>query len=210
MSDKAEDEVWKVYPEIPFIEVSSLGRVRTKDRVVIRKDGRKLPIKGRILKQQLNKSGYMYVSINKNKKHITLSVHRIVAITFIPNPHGWQEVNHIDNDKTNNSVSNLEWCTREYNEACKKNFGTSQAEVSGQPVIAVNLKTSEVFLFESQSEAARQLGVYQGNIGSVIKGKQNKTGDFWFCKADENTVEKTRAKFGDNVAEKVEELMRQN
>ena len=74
-------------------------------------------------------------------------------------------------------------------------------------VIAINLETSETFLFESQREAARQLGIDRGNIYMVVKGKQNKACGLWFCNADETAVEKTRAKFGNEIANKVEKLM---
>lgn len=152
----------------------------------------------------------MLVSSSVDGKKVTLLVHRIVATCFIPNPNNLPEVNHIDNDPTNNAVSNLEWCTDQYNQNYKKNFGTSPADVSGRPTIAVNPKTSEVFWFESQHEAARQLCVGQGNVNSVVNGKLNIIGGYWFINADENAVERTREKFGDDIAKKVEKLMNEN
>lgn len=75
-------------------------------------------------------------------------------------------------------------------------------------VLAVNLKTKKISLFKSQREAARQLGVDHGSVSRVFKGRYSQTGGYWFCYADENTVEKkTRAKFGDEVASKVEKLI---
>lgn len=146
-----------------------------------------------------------------NGKQVNLQVHRIVAICFLPNPDNLPEVNHKDNDPTKNAVSNLEWCTRKYNEAYKKNFGTTQAEVLGRvlgrPVIAINPETSEAFWFKSQREAERELGVDNSSISKVVKGKQNRACGYWFCRSDENAVEKTRAKFGDGIANKVEELI---
>lgn len=208
MTNKAkEQEIWKQYPEFDFIEVSNLGRVRTKDRYVPSKNASKRLVKGRVLKQHDNGHGYMFVQFYANGKRITLRVNRMVAITYIPNPHNYPVVNHLDNDRANNAVSNLEWCTRKENEDYKKNFGTSTPEVLGRPVIVVNPETSEVFWFESQSEAARQLGVYQQNINHVVKGLRYTASGYWFCDADENAVEKTRIKFGDEVAKKVEELL---
>lgn len=103
----------------------------------------------------------------------------------------------------------MEWCTRQENIAYRDRLGrTSRQGAPKKPVIAINSETFEVFCFESQREAARQLGVYQGGISGVVKGNRNKTGDYWFCCADETAVEKTRIKFGDNVSEKVEELMK--
>lgn len=276
-----DQEVWKTYPDYPFIEVSNLGRVRTKDRIVVRSDGRKRFVKGKVLKQQFTRDGYLYVQFWANGKHFSLRIHRMVAVCFIPNPDNLPEINHIDNDKTNNFASNLEWCTDQYNQNYKKNFGTSPAQIFGKPVFAVNLETgkvlrfesrheaerqlgiansnisavvkgkliqvggywftedeseiteekiqevkakmtfrgsviainigtSEVFLFETQSEAARQLGISISGINKVVEGLYNKTKGLWFCYADENAVEKVRSKFGDEVARKVEELINEN
>lgn len=275
--DKEEKEIWKIFPDYPFIEASNLGRVRTRDRYALLKNGGKRFIKGRVLKQSPNNKGYMCVSFCTRGKQIHLLVHRICATCFVPNPLDLPEVNHIDNDPTNNIVSNLEWCTRKYNISYKERYGKSAAEVSGRPVFAVNLKTGkvlrfetqleaaqqlgvnatcvnnvvkgkqytaggywftedenkitekkikeikanmqscpviavnqdtfEVFYFDSQREAARQLRVNKGNLNSVLKGRYRKTGRYWFCYADENAVENTREKFGDELAKKVEELM---
>lgn len=204
-----EEEVWKQYPDYPFIEASNLGRVRTKDRYVTVKGRGKRFVKGRILKQQLHKNSYMYINFRVNGKFVTLRVHRMVAICFLSNPNDYPEVNHIDNDPKNNAASNLEWCTRQYNEDYKNNFGTTSVEVFGRPVIAVNSETSEAFWFESQSEAARQLGVDQSAVAKVAKGKRRyKTaGGCWFTYADGNATEKTRSKFGDEITEKVERLI---
>lgn len=208
-----EEEVWKVYPEYPFIEVSNLGRIRTKDRVVTDRRGRKYHIKGRVLKQELLPSGYLFVHFNANGKIVNLRVHRAVAICFIHNPNNLPEVNHIDNDRTNNVVSNLEWCSHQENITHREKCGIPAKEftkVTRKPVFAVDLNSLEIFLFESRMEAARKLELYGQNIDKVIKGYYSKTGDYWFCNADETAIEKVRAKFSDEVAEKVEKLMNEN
>lgn len=275
-----EQEIWKPYPEYPFIEVSNLGRVRTIDHFVVGKDRKRRLIKGHILKQQLTQKGYLQVEFGVDGKTIHRKVHRLVAFCFIPNPNNYPEVNHIDNDRTNNSASNLEWCTHGFNIAYKKKFGMSAAEVQGKhvsainlrtmeilhfesqaeaarktgvsnqmvnavihgrkktaggflfaedgseiteekireikvnmrskPIIAINLGIFEVLWFKSQSEAARQLRINKGNISGVINEQKNKAGDYCFFRADENTIEKVRAKFGDEVARKVEELMNEH
>lgn len=281
MIDEEKEEAWKVYPKIPFIEASNLGRVRTKDRVVIRNNGRKQFIKGRVLKQRLRSDGYMDVHFSVNGKSIRLLVHRIIATCFLSNPNNLPEVNHKDNNRTNNFASNLEWCTRQYNLDYKKSFGTAPAQVQGHPVYAVDLKTGKILRFESQCEAGRQLGidsskiprvvkgkliqtggywfaedeceiteekiqeikakmeflggvvainlesltvlrfesqveaerqlgVDHSSIAKVAKGKQNKAGGYWFCYADETAIEKTREKFGNEVAGKVEKLIREH
>ena len=208
MSDETkEKEIWKQYPKYPWIEASNLGRVRTKDRTIVDKNGKKRFVKGRVLKQHLDNNGYLCVRFRVNGKLVHLRVHRIVAISFIPNPNNCPEVNHKDNDRTNATVSNLEWCSKQYNLDYKNNFGTSPADVQGKSVIAVNLKTGKVLKFESQHEAARQLEILAQSINKVLKGRMNKTHDYWFCYVNENVVEKVRAKFGDKVANEVEKLM---
>lgn len=76
----------------------------------------------RILKQQKNKYGYLQIGLHKNGKEKKYLIHRLVAETFIENPYNHPEVNHKDENKKNNSVSNLEWCNRIYN----VNYGNAQ------------------------------------------------------------------------------------
>ena len=97
-------------------EVSSYGRVRSLDRY----DSRNHFRRGRILKLSYDTVGYLIVGLHSNGKAKTYLVHRLVAQAFIPNPDNLPEVNHIDEDKMNNRVDNLEMCNREYN----SNFGT--------------------------------------------------------------------------------------
>lgn len=188
-----EQEIWRTYLEFDFIEVSNLGRIRTKDHYVAGKDRKRRLIKGHILNQQLTKKGYLQVEFGVDGKTIHRKVHRMVAITFIPNPNNYPEVNHIDNDRTNNSASNLEWCTHEFNIAYKKKFGTSASEVQGHPVFAINLKTLEISYFKSQAEAARQLGISNQIINAIIRGRKKTAGGFWFTEDEsEITEEKIR------------------
>lgn len=86
-------------------EVSNFGRIRSSHRK-----------KRYILNQRVSKNGYKHVWITDNGKEYNRTVHRLVALAFIPNPQGKPEVNHIDCDKTNNCVENLEWATRRENE----------------------------------------------------------------------------------------------
>ena len=67
--------------------------------------------KNKYLKPIKNKCGYYNISLNKNKHRKECSIHRLVAETFIPNPNNYPVVNHIDGNKSNNNVDNLEWCT---------------------------------------------------------------------------------------------------
>ena len=110
-------EEWRSIPGYEGLyEVSSYGRVKSLERYKSNNGGIQL-IKERILKPNNTKKGYLTVQI-RNKK---FKVHRLVALTFIPNPENLPQVNHKDEDKTNNNVDNLEWCDAKYN----SNYGTS-------------------------------------------------------------------------------------
>ena len=134
----------------------------------------------------------------------------MVAITFIPNQNGYPQVNHLDGNPANNIVLNLEWCTSQYNIAYREKYGVPAKEFTKtlrKPLIAIDLDSFKVLCFESQYEAMRQLGILPSHITRIIKGKMQKTHGYWFCYADKNAVEKTRIKFGDETAGKVEKLM---
>ena len=101
-------------------EVSNTGQVRSLDRYVKTcYEAYKLH-KGKILSPAKDKNGYLKVHLCCNGKHNIIRVHRLVALTFLPNPDNLPEVNHKDEVKTNNNVDNLEWCDRKYN----NNYGT--------------------------------------------------------------------------------------
>ena len=92
-------------------QVSSLGNVKSLDRKVVHKDKKITRIRERILKQGTTKKGYKIVYLSKECKKLTVSVHRLVALAFIPNPDNKATVNHKDTIKTNNIYTNLEWAT---------------------------------------------------------------------------------------------------
>lgn len=190
MLDKEKEKaVWKTYPEFPFIEANQFGEVRTTDRLVTCKNGRKMFVKGHALKQWANNKGYLLVHFSVNGKDVARLVHRIIAASFIPNPDNLPEVNHKDNDRTNNAVSNLEWCTSQYNHDYKNFFGTSPAQVQGRSVFAVDLKTGKIMKFESQNEAALQLNIDRRHLQNVIYGQLNQVSGYWFTEDESEITE---------------------
>ena len=135
----SEQEIWKdVVGYEEFYKVSNKGNVRS----VARKDSIGRKCGGRVLKPLNHRHGYLQVDMYKNGKVKRKYIHRLVAEAFNPNPKGFLEINHKDENKSNNELSNLEWCTREYN----VNYGTLIERLS-KKVRAVNVETGEVHTF---------------------------------------------------------------
>lgn len=135
---------------------------------------------GRILKQNISTVGYLQVNLSKNGKAKTFQVHRLVAEAFIPNPQNLPEVNHRDEDKTNNTMNNLEWCTRQYN----LNYGTHNERISktmsgvyntkkSKTVLQLRMDGSLVRIWPSVSEVQRQLGYSAGSISGCCRGERH-------------------------------------
>lgn len=110
------EEVWKdVTGYEGFYKVSNYGRVKSVDREIISKNGDVRLLKGSIRKSSNNSKGYQHITLSKDNNQRTVFVHRLVAESFIPNPNKLPIVNHIDGDKSNNIVTNLEWVNNSQN-----------------------------------------------------------------------------------------------
>jgi len=192
----SKSEVWKSHPDIPGLQVSTLGRVRTLDKMVSNGKGMRL-VKGHVLNPFVSNSGYVRMNFRVNGKRVNKSVHRLVAQTFIENPNNLPQVNHKDCDRANNNVENLEWCTASYNSQYREKYGVSRAEAAGKPVFAINLSTLEVTHFQSQNEAGQALGINKASINIVIKGKIKQAGGYYFKEDDGNGVEIDKDKLND-------------
>ncbi len=104
------DEIWKVIQNFPMYSVSNKGRIRNNKS-------------GKIKKECYHNKGYPMVQLldSRIRKASTKKIHRLVAIEFIPNPNNYPQINHVDGNKTNNNVENLEWCSNSYNNKhCRK------------------------------------------------------------------------------------------
>lgn len=177
-------EVWRPVRNFEGLyEVSNLARVRSLDRVVrggnAMSDNYPINLKGRILKQCMAGNGYLFVVLCKDGKHKHVTVHRLVAETFIPNPDNLPEINHKDENKSNNVVSNLEWCDRSYN----VNYGTSLEKRSRKCfkcIEQLTLDGQHVAYYESTAELERSSnGRYSTTaIYNAARGRSSCSGGY--------------------------------
>ena len=179
-----EKEVWKEIDLFPGYEVSNLGRVKSR-----------LFGKERILK------AYRYRKISRSYLHVnlhgkTFNVHKLVANAFVPNPNGYNQVNHKDENKENNRAENLEWCTNRYNVKYSmtkervenlREKSTEYAKKYGCPLANWNKKNKIkavvgevdgeiVYRFNSISEASKNTGVDASHISRAARGGLTKRG----------------------------------
>ena len=130
--------------------------------------------KRKIIKPYDNGHGYLAVQLWKNGKCKQFYIHRLVAAAFIPNPNNYREINHIDGDKTNNSVSNLEWCDRSIN--VKHAYDTG-LKPKGEKHFNHKLTENQVAEIRAtrgkitQRELANKYGVTQGLIYAIQTNK---------------------------------------
>ena len=176
-------EIWKDIEGFEGLyQVSNMGRVKSLER--IKWNGRdycKIP--ERIRKPQNNGNGYLYVMLWKDGKGKKYLVHRLVASVFCENPHGYTEVNHLDECKTNNCADNLEWCSRSYNMTYNGRANKVGKKIS-KPVIAIDKRTGLILEFVSCIEAERETGIDHSNICDCCKGKRNSAGGFYWMYDD--------------------------
>ena len=171
-------EEWRDVPNYEGIyQVSNLGRVRSLDREVVYKNGRRHIYKGKILRLSLNCQGYQKAMLSVNGVHSTPRICRLVAEVFIPNPLGLPQVNHKDEVKTNDCVDNLEWCTAKYN----VNYGHRGEKCSDKtsiPVVQMDMSGNVIREWKSAKEAELATGIDHSHIARCCRGKLGQTGGF--------------------------------
>ena len=166
------EEIWKdIEGYDGLYQISDKGRVKSLNFG-----------KEKILKPWKSGCGYLLVDICKNgdKKHYL--IHRLVAMTFIPNPQNFTQINHMDEDKSNNNANNLEWCTAKYN----SNYGTHNKRVAEK---LTNGKRSKIVLqytkegifvkeWRSTMDVERNLGYDHSKISNCCNGKIKSSYDY--------------------------------
>ena len=161
-------------------QISNLGRLRSFARSVE-------PL---IFAPHYDKDGYIMYGLRRNGKTYTKKAHRLVASAFIPNKDNLPQINHIDEDKTNNRVSNLEWCSHLYN----NRYGTKRQRISfyamyqGHSLRKVRQYTKDgLFVKEhiSSRMAERETNIKHQNIIETCRGGQTQSGGYLWCYADD-------------------------
>lgn len=158
-----------------FYEVSNRGAVRSLDRVVDHSNGRARRVFGRTLRQSLNAAGYPVVTLCDDPRHITIRVHRLVAAAFLANPQNLPMVNHLDSNRQNNAVENLEWCDALHNmrhaaRAGRVRRGETHSSCKLSDEIVRQIRQSPL----NHEVCARKFGVTPGMIGH-IRSRRNWT-----------------------------------
>lgn len=169
-----EKEIWRNISGCPGYQVSNLGRVKSIERKVSNGKSYRI-VREKILKPDKHSSGYLKVILSKDGEKKSYFIHRLVAAAFVQNESlFYNEINHIDECKTNNCASNLEWSDRQHN--C--NFGTRNERLAkantnnpkrSKKVICIETGV----VYPSLSDVHRKFGFSKGNISSCCAGKLN-------------------------------------
>lgn len=172
--------MWRPICNFPNYEVNSSGEVRS---INYNHTG-----VCKILKPSISSNGYYGVILVKEGRRFYKAIHRLVAEAFLPNTNKLPCINHKDEDKLNNKVSNLEWCTTEYNiryGSCIARRANKQKVTRGISVISIDNDGNEV-KYISAKEASRLTGINQGSISKCCKKERGIAGGFKWKYEQEN------------------------
>ena len=176
--------------------VSSFGNVRGKRK---------------LLRQWVSPLGYCVVSLEKGSRKGSdreskfANVHRLVAMAFVPNPNNLPQVNHIDENPSNNHANNLEWCTAKYNmnygEGARtrhskidytvphfKDFGKRMQLIASLPVAQMTMSGDVVKVYPSDMEASRCTNIDRAHINAVVNNKRRSAGGYKWIRWERNTI----------------------
>lgn len=170
VQNRIDMEEWRDIKDYEQLyQISSMGRVKSLNYNHTGKE--------RIMKGCNNGNGYLYVGLCKEGKRKNYLVHRLVAQAFLDNPNNLPQINHKDEDKTNNRVENIEYCDRSYN----LNYGTHNERVAKAlsiPILQFSKTGEFIRKWESAKEVERELGLNQGNISKCCQGKLKSAGGY--------------------------------
>ena len=187
------EEIWRdIKGYEGYYQVSNLGKVRSLDRYIVNKKGERKHFTEKYL-AQVSRRDYLGVTLSKNNKSKMFSTHILVAETFIPNPENKPEINHIDGNKQNNKVDNLEWCTRSENELHAYKNGLANPsdrqkqaakkyakENYSKKVVQYSLNGEFIKEWNSMHDVWRELGIRPSYICRCCKGLRRQTcGYIW-------------------------------
>ena len=172
-------EIWKDIPDYEgYYQISNLGRVKSLEKTLII-NKRKCVYKALIKKNGIAKRGYWEVSFFKNGKGIRKKIHRLLAICFIDNPKNNPQVNHIDGNRLNNEISNLEWVNNRENSCHRVKSSNSTSQYTGvsyfkrdnkwRSSIQVNGVSIRFGMFKTEEEAYQKRLDYEKEHGIVNK-----------------------------------------
>lgn len=167
-------EIWKgvVSLESKYM-ISSKGRVKSLERNYIDSMGRKCHVAEKFMKVKISKStGYPQVSLCKNGKSRSFCIHRLIAEAFIPNPNNYPCVNHIDENRENSVLENLEWCTYGYNntygDARKKRREAMISFYEENPEYKISIKKRGIsFKVNQYSLDGNLIKTYEGGLPEI-------------------------------------------
>lgn len=156
-----------------YYVVSNFGNVKSVERKVKNKNSYRI-VKERILKPSISNKGYYLVALSKNSKSHTFAIHKMVMEHFNRCAFDYEVINHIDHNKLNNNISNLEYITQKEN--CIK--AIEYGKVKLKPVIQLDKENNFIQKFNSISEAHRKTGVALVDIHRCCNNLRNSAGGY--------------------------------
>ena len=187
------EEIWKDIKNYEgSYQCSNLGRIRSLNRYVYEKTGKRQFRKGQEIKTRLNNNGYLQFALNKNGIRKMKYVHIIVAETFLPNPLFLETVNHKDGNKLNNKVSNLEWSSQSDNNLhAYEQLDRKTVKIGGRPksVYIKDVEKNIIYSFNSIGETSRTINLSHTQINRYIHSNKLWKERYYFTTNSNECVE---------------------